>query len=146
MIRTRFLACIAFPAILLLSATHPGDEVGFRPKADTSNSKTFEVKGELALDDLSMAMNGEETDPSMMGMPDDFGVTFGYTMTVTDKLVAVEGNKPTSFHRTFDELSLWYEATTGDADETDAKELVGKTVHFLWNEEDGEYAREFAGM
>ncbi len=145
MIRTRFLACIAFPAILLLSATLPGDEVGYRPKTDTSSAKTFEVKGELTLDDLSMAMNGEETDPSMMGLPDDLAVTFGYTMGVTDKVVEVVDDKPVSFHRTYDELTAWYESTTGDADETVAEDLVGKTVHFLWDDEDGAYSRSFVG-
>jgi hypothetical protein len=141
---SRFLAPLAFASALLLSASIPGDALGFHPGEDASISKSFEVKVGLVLEDLMLSMNGEVTDPEMMGMPDEVSVSAGYSIEVTDAFQAVEDGRPTDFHRTFDTMSAWFETSDGESDEQENDDLAGKTVHFLWDEEEGAYTRSFA--
>ncbi len=133
----------AFLSTLLLSARLPGDAVTFAPAAESSLAKTFEVKGSLSLDDLVAYINGEEQDPSMMGMPDEFAVDFGAELGITDTYAAIADGKPTDFARSFDTFRVWSESSDGEATDDEMDELVGKTARFVWNEEEGEYTRTF---
>ena len=62
----RLALLLAFPA--LIAFTQPGQEPAFAPAEGSSVTKTYENTEEMSLDEMSVSMNGQEQDPSMMGM------------------------------------------------------------------------------
>ena len=139
----RIVTPVVVASALLLSAALPGDAVSFHPGEDASLTKVFETKASLVLEDLMMVMNGEETDPAMMGVPEDLEFSAGYRFEITDVFHAVAGGRPTDFHRTFEDVSGWYDAGEDSGENTD-DDLTGKTVRFKWDAEEDAYVRTFA--
>ena len=141
------LVCaLASPALLAFAV--PGDDVSFKPAAGSTVTKVFTNYSTMTLDDMSMAMNGEEMDPEMMGM--DMTIEGSTTTVVTDEYVRLGEGRPAVLKRTFDELSLetniaMENAMMGamDMDLDGSSELADTTVVFTWNEDDGEFGLAF---
>ncbi len=134
---------------LLLPLGLAGDPVAFAPDEGTSLTKTFTSEFLVELDDLSVAMGGQEIDPSMMGDPE---VSFALNLEtiVTDEYVAVAGGRPTQLVRSYDTISgeMEVEAMAGGEGETESSSassrLEGQKVAFKWDADEGEYTIEFA--
>lgn len=135
------LTAFALPALV-------ADEVVFRPAVGSEVTKVFTNQMDLILDDMTMSMNGEEMDASMIGM--EMELTALTTYVVTDEYVALGDGQPVKLKRTFDELSSTSNASgstpMGPMDEEmdGSSELEGLSVVFAWDEEDDEYGVEFA--
>lgn len=119
------------------------DELAFRPAAGTSVGKELTIDLELAIDDVSVSMNGQELPPEMLGELGDEKLLVHVLLEVTDKYVSAKDGRPTDLLRTFDDLSAKVEF--GDnAESTDGPdELKGKTVRFLWNDGEQRYDKSF---
>lgn len=143
------LPVLVAPALMAFGTR--GAEVSYHPEKGSTVSKTFEMQSEIALDEFTIAQNGQEMDPSMIGEM-EVNVTTTVTIAVTDEYVAVErGARPTKLTRTYDTLSTksTYAGSNpmvGDmSQEMDgASELEGLRVTFTWDDDAGEYIAEFA--
>jgi len=138
---TTVLLPLAFASTLLLSARMPGDTLAFAPATGADVTKSFEMQGSLTLDDVSMVFNGEEQDPSMMGLPSDLAVDFGIEVGITDTFTAMKDGMVTDLTRTFDSMRVWSESTDGESTDDEMEELAGKKARFVWDEEEGKYNR-----
>ena len=145
---------ILVPALVapaLVAFATPAAELAFRPDAGATVTLTIEQTSEVTLDDMSIAVNGQEMDPAMMGGM-EMTMSSTQTVTITDEFGAVEDGRPTKVKRTFDSLGgstsmSMSNDMIGDT-ETDAEsasELEGSTVKFEWNAENGEYDVSFDG-
>lgn len=128
-------------AVSALSAALPADTIAFHPGESSVVSKHFRTDCELVMDDLRVSMNGQDADPSMLGIPADLSVSFGYLVECSDRYAAVADGRVTELLRTFESFEGWFvdpdgEKTSGEGD------VDGHTVRFTWNDEDGEYERE----
>lgn len=133
-------------AFVLLAADVPSyDVMAFAPKAEMVVKKTFATKVEMVVDDMSAVMNGEEMDPSMMGLPSDLSAEASMNIEVEDTYDEVNGARITSLTRTFDTIGGAYTTSMGEADEASFDELEGRTIHFKWNAEDEIYEVTFEG-
>ncbi|MFT5288705.1 MAG: hypothetical protein ACI8QS_002313 [Planctomycetota bacterium] len=137
------------PALLAFST--PADEITFHPADGAMVTMTFEESSSMSLDDMSIARNGEEMDPAMLG---DMEISMNTvrSITVTDEFVSMDGARPTTLKRSFDSLGSTTSTSTSNAmtgeSEVDAESkssLEGTTVVFNWNAESGEYDAAFDG-
>lgn len=131
-------------ALLAISASLPADSITFHPAESSVASKHFSTECELALDDMRLSMNGEDADPSMLGIPSDLTVSFGYLVECSDEYVAVANGRTTELLRSFESLSSWFVDPDGSRNESEG-DLEGHMVRFRWNEDDGDYDREAVG-
>ena len=134
------------PAILAFSAR--GQVVRFQPAKGTVLTKSIETNEELSLEDMSMVMNGQELDPSMVGM--EMTTTTQRRVVVTDEYASLDGGRTQRLRRTFDELNFSTSTSMsnqmmGDMDsQVDGEsELEGLTVVFEWDADSEEYTVEF---
>lgn len=142
------LSACALPVALAFTA--PKTTLSFAPSEGTSLKKTFTSEVDLALDDMSVSMNGEEM-PFEMEM--DMNVTSVTTYVVGDEYVAMGDGAPRKLKRTFDELSsttsmsmelsVMGQNQSQDEDLDSASELEGETVVFEWSDEAGEFKVAF---
>lgn len=143
---------LLFPALLLplpllLGSNAPAARVAFAVADGKSLTKTFEVKADLSLEDMTMGGAG--------GMMPEMEMTMGvsYKIGVSDEYVKVEGGKPKQLKRTFDSLSsdvntsmkmeIMGQSRDQDSSTSATSELEGKSVQFTWDAEKKEYARAF---
>ena len=68
---------------VLCASSAPATRIAFAPEEGTTVVKTFSETTEMTLDEMSLSMNGQELDPSMMG---EFEMSSNLSMTkqVTD--------------------------------------------------------------
>ncbi len=133
---------------LLLASNAPGTRVAFLVSDGKSLTKTFEVKSDLSLDDMTMG-------GAAGGMAPDIEMTMGvtYKVEVTDEYVKVEGGAPKKLKRSYDSLTsavstamkmeIMGQSRDQDSNVTAASELEGKTVAFTWDAEKKEFKRAF---
>ncbi len=140
---TRSLLLGAF--VLLAADSRTADELAFAPKADMVVKKSFTTSAEIAVDDMSVVMNGEEMDPAMMGLPADLAADGEMQLVVEDTYKSVEGDLITSLSRSFETVGGSYNTSMGEEDEATIDELEGRTVQFTWNAEDEAYEVSFDG-
>jgi len=138
-------AALALPLFLLPAAAPTAVEgLRFGPEEGSSVSKSFEVRGSVELDNLSVTFNGEEADASAMGMPSDLGLEFGYDIGCVDsyeELGEGEPARPLVLVRAFDEASGYWEDQDGEGDS--GSFIDGATVRFAWSDEAEAYERSF---
>jgi hypothetical protein len=118
------------------------EALGFRPEEASTLEKSFKTDCELVLDDFTFSMNGEESDPGMLGIPTDFEVSFGYLLECMDAYESVADGRPLALLRTFEEFEGWYVDPDGVEAREDTGEFDSLAVRFTWNEEEEEYDRE----
>jgi hypothetical protein len=144
------LLALAIGAPALISFTIPRDTISFAPKAGSSVAKTFVMKGEIEMDDMSFLMNGE--DPGMT--PDmEMTTTWEQTVSVTDEYTSMADGHPKKLSRSFDSIGQEIEVSTsvdmmGSVEDSDisgegTSELEGKTVIFAWNADDEEFTASY---
>ncbi len=142
------LSACALPVALAFTA--PKTTVAFAPSEGTSLTKTFTSEVDLALDDMSMTMNGEEL-PIEMEM--DMNVTAVTSMSVTDKYEAMGEGSPLRLVRVYDEIgattsmsmeiSVMGQQQSQDEDLDSSSDLEGETVVFEWSKDESSYKVSF---
>ncbi len=144
--RSILLPALIVPTLLAFSSR--ADELGFHPGKGATVTKSFSNTTELTLDEMAVSRNGEEIDPSMIGM--ELSLTTEQNITVVDEYGGIEGDRPVTLTRRYDELESTTSQTMSNAmlgetdmDLTSSSELEGLTVVFAWNEESGEFDTEF---
>ena len=134
-------------APLLVSGEQRGTEIAFSVESGTSLSKTYVTGVEVALDDFSMTMNGQEL-PMTPEMVIDIHEML--EIEVEDTYSKVADGRPTLLTRSFDTLSHEMEmhmesSMNGEEimNEDMAPEissvLEGESVEFVWNEDEETY-------
>jgi len=141
------LPALLLPLPLLLGSNAPAARVAFAVADGKTLTKTFEVKADLSLEDMTLTGAG--------GMVPDMEMTMGvsYKIGVTDEYVKVEGGQPRQLKRTFDSLSsdvttamkmeIMGQSRDQDSASSATSELEGKSVKFTWDAEKKEYTRAF---
>ncbi len=146
-IRTLCLSTLALP--VLCATLAPADKVAFHPSAGSSISRLWSVKSDMSLEDMQMTMNGK---PMPIQIQMDMEMTNETEVGVTDKFVALREGAPKEMLRSYDKLGSSGSFSMkianmpeGDKERTVAaeSELQGKTVKFLWNEEEQKYDLSF---
>jgi hypothetical protein len=142
------LPLLAAPALYAFAAAP--SKVTFEPSEGSSAAKTFENVVEMTLDNMDMTMNGEEA-PMMPEM--DMSITMTSTVAVTDEYVKIRENAPATLRRTFDELAnnvsvsmeieMMGDTQSNDQEIDASSELEGKTVVFIWDEDEADYVKAF---
>ncbi len=135
---------VLIPASLVLFAGGPVRDVAivYEPEEGTVLTRTFEAIGEMSLTAVEVTVDGEELEREW----DEFDYEYESLerIVVTDELAEVQGGRPTDLVRTFDELLQEASSTiAGEELETiSLSELEGRTVRFLWDDEDEVYVVE----
>ena len=140
------LLSLAVPALWAFST--PGDRLAFAPAEGTTLTKTFSNTVELTLDEMSMVMNGEEQDMSMLGM--EMTMTNVSELEFTDTYTRMADGRPGQLERSYESLGNTTSTSQSnqmmgstDLDIPSSSELEGETVLFTWDEEEGAYVATF---
>lgn len=132
-------------AAAVLAFRVPEDGLAFRPEAGSRAAKEFALTIEFGLGDVEVSINGTPTDPSMLGGLTDGEIAgkAGYRIDCVDTYAAVADGRPRELLRSFGELVTWYEMNGGDSDEDSSDGLDGRTVRFLWDDDEDGYRLSF---
>lgn len=134
----------ALCALSLLAARPAAEELTFEPAQGLSLTRTLVYSSEIALEDFSIEVDGEDLTPMLGEL--SFEVESVQTYVVTDEFVSVADGEIMELRRTFDELSGESEVLIDMAmasetvDTTASSELEGSTVVFTWDADAEEYS------
>ena len=147
--KSLLVAALAAPALLAFVA--PADKIAFAPSEGASLTKTFTTSGTFQLDDLSVNVGGMDQAPDM-----EMTISWAQNVAVTDTYQTTKDGAPAKLRRTYDELGQELEvdvvvdmsAMGGDTQEdgtsgSGSSELEGKTVNFVWDEDEDSYKKSF---
>lgn len=128
----------------------PGDTLRHAPASGSSVVRSFEVRWDMALEDVQLAVMGQEIDLAMIGSP-QVELDFRHALRVHDTYRSVEEGRITKLERRFDELgaemSFAIRTDMGEEDVPDmvyASELEGRSVLFTWDESAESYSAAWA--
>lgn len=142
------LSTLLLPLPLLLASNAPATRVAFTVADGKSLTKSFEMKSDLSLEDMTMG-------GAAGGMMPDIEMTMGiaYKVSVTDEYAKVDGGTPKKLKRTFDALGsdvttsmkmeIMGQSRDADTNSSAESELEGKSVLFTWDGEKKEFVRAF---
>jgi len=121
----------------------PGDSLTFQVKAKSKLTKTFETKAELASENFSITIDGEDAHGGIDGPKVE--IADNERIEMTDEYLSVADGRATKLQRTFVKLSGDSLETTSmpegsgmkDREEKGEKEspLDGKVVVFTWKDD-----------
>lgn len=133
---------------LALALTSPIDTVRFGVPAETVLNKSFSTKVEMSLTEVRMVQNGQEIDPSQMGMEITISSTADYNWLDTYG-AARDNGAPKTVSRQFVDLansaSVSQSTIMGsqDIEVGSESELTDQVVNFTWDAESEEYVASF---
>jgi len=142
------LSTLLLPLPLLLASNAPATRVAFAIADGKSLTKSFEMKSDLSLEDMTMG-------GAAGGMMPEIEMTMGiaYKVGVTDEYAKVDGGAPKKLKRTFDTLGsdvttsmkmeIMGQSRDADTNSSAESELEGKSVMFTWDAEKKEFVRAF---
>lgn len=139
------------PLALLAAFAPRADKLAFAPEAGATLSKTFATESELTLESLSLEVDGQQIDPSMMGGDITASAKIARSVTVLDEYVAIADGRPTKLRRNYEALEgqVDLEGSAGGESGTEQTEmesdLVGTTVVWSWNPTTSAFDRSFEG-
>jgi hypothetical protein len=135
-------------AFLLLSAGPSGDLLRFSPAEKAELKKNFTAKYDMALEELSILVDGEDVG-EMLGTP-EVDLVMNYSVSMADTYLESNGNRPTKLSRRFDsgaytmEISASMAGESQDDSQDSTSGMVGHEVIFTWNPETESYDLAFA--
>jgi hypothetical protein len=132
----RRLAPVLFTAPVLLAAAPFVAELGFQPPEGSKVTRDYSIAIDFELGDLTVIADGQ--DMSEM-MPGDFDGKAELSMQTQDHFVRSAGGRALELIRTFASIEASMEAGGESQDMDGSDDLEGKTVRFLWNEEENDY-------
>lgn len=139
------LFVLAVPALWAFAA--PADRIAFDVESGTSLTKTISSETELSMDDMTVAMNGEEMDiASMMGGL-EMNISTTAETVVTDEYGSASDGRPSRLKRTYDRIANDTTMESSgmpmmggeDMSMSGSSDLEGTTVVFTWNSENEDY-------
>jgi len=133
---SRHLLTTLLATPLLVALQPRGDNVAFHPEDGSSLSKEYGIDFTFSIGDITAYADGQDLSESV---PADFELVGDTSMVVTDKYVETVGGRPLQLIRTFDSMEMYWEAMDDSGDAEEFSELEGKSVKFVWNEEDEAY-------
>lgn len=139
------LFLLAVPALWAFAA--PADRVAFEVESGTSLTKTITNESELSMDDMTVAMNGEEMDIASMMGGFEMNVTTNAETVVIDEYVSMGEGRPAQLNRTFETISNDTSMDASgmpmmggdDMSMNGTSELEGTTVVFSWDGDNEAY-------
>lgn len=133
-LRRPALALFALP--LLLAAAPFVAELGFQPPEGSKITRDYSIDFDFELGDLTVIADGQ--DMSEM-MPGDFEGEAALKMQTHDHFVRSGGGRALELIRTFATIEASMEAGGESQDMDGSDALEGKSVRFVWNEEEKDY-------
>ena len=137
---SRKLLTVLLATPLLVALQPRGDNVAFHPEDGSSLSKDYGIEFTFSIGDITAYADGQDLSE---GIPADFELLGDTSITVTDEYVETVNGKPLQLIRTFDSMEMYWEAMDESGDAEGFDELEGKSVKFVWNEEDETYEVSF---
>lgn len=143
---TKVALGLAVPLALALAS--PIDVLRFGVPAETVLDKSFSTKVEMSLTEVRMVQNGQEIDPSQMGMEITIVSTADYNWLDTYG-EARENGAPKTLSRQFVDLSNSASVSQStimgsqDIDVGSQSELTDQLVNFTWDADSEEYVASF---
>jgi hypothetical protein len=145
----KFLLPLLIAPALVAFASVAAQTIAYAPVEGSRLTKTFSSSSDVALDDMSMVVNGQEMDAGTIGL--EMAVTSKITITVTDEYTKVADGQLARFVRTFDELSSTTQVDVSnqmmgdmDGEIAGASELEGLKVVFTHDGDSDGYAIAWA--
>jgi len=141
------LPALLLPLPLLLGSNAPATRVAFTVADGTSLTKSFEVKADLNLEDMTVSGAG--------GMMPEMEMTMAvnYKITVSDDYQKVEGGAVRKLKRTYDDIAsevntsmkmeIMGQSRDQDMNVAAESELEGKSVVLTWDVEKKEFKKSF---
>ena len=114
----------------------PADKVAFKPSDGKQLARSYEIDVDLEIGDVSMMVDGQDMSESMGDAP---ALNLKVLMQVTDHFVKSSENRQLELIRKYEGLEV---EATADDDSKSAEgldKLEGKSVRFVWNEEEKAY-------
>ena len=141
-------ASIVCACLLLGFASPAGEKIEFHPELGSSLQKTYTLKGDFELDQLSLVADGQDM-AEMLGL--ELNMRTEAKFAVTDVIEALDPGRPKKLTRTFDDLeqlmhfnvSVQMGGEPQDEEVVMSSELEGETVVFTWNAEKEEFDISF---
>ncbi|MFT7485617.1 MAG: hypothetical protein ACI9F9_001467 [Candidatus Paceibacteria bacterium] len=143
-----YAVLLVAPAFLAFQPS--GTEISFHVQEGSSKTKTFTNSVSMALDDMQMLMNGQES-PMMPSI--DMNIDSSVEIQVTDEYVKMRDGVPAKLQRTYDslgesremamEMDIMGNVQNQDNSSSSSSELEGETVLFTWSADDDEYIPTF---
>ena len=128
---------LAFAVLPLALAAVPWSaDLGFQPPEDSKVTRDFSIEVDFELGDLTVIADGQ--DMSEM-VPGDFEGKGELRMQIQDHFVRSGGGRALELIRTFASMEASMEAMGESQDMDGSDELEGKSVRFVWNEDEGDY-------
>jgi hypothetical protein len=127
-------ALLALP--LLLAAAPIVAELGFQPSDGSKATRDYSIQFDFELGDLTVIADGQ--DMSEM-MPGDFDGKGELKIQTQDHFVRSAGGRALELIRTFGTIDASMEAGGESQDMDGSDDLEGKSVRFLWNEQENDY-------
>jgi hypothetical protein len=132
--RSRLLALVALP--LSLALTPWSADLDFKPEDGSKAKRHYSVELDFELGDITVVADGQDLSEMV---PGDFEATVEIKVQTNDHFVRTAGGRPLELIRTFDALEGEVSGM-GESQPIDGLgDLVGKSVRFLWNEDDEDY-------
>jgi hypothetical protein len=142
------LPAVLLPLPLLLGSNAPATRIKFAPAEGKSLTKTFEVKANLNLEDMTLGGAAGGMQPEM-----EMTMAVDYKVAVSDEYEKMGDGTPMVLKRTFDDLKsevstsmkmeIMGQKRDQDSNTNAESELTGKTVAFRWDAEKKEFKKAF---
>lgn len=132
------LAFLVLP--LALAAAPWTADVGFRPPEDSKVTRDYAIDFDFELGDLTVIADGQ--DMSEM-VPGDFEGSARLSMQTKDHFVLAGGGRALDLIRSYVSVEASMEAAGETQDLDESNDLEGKSVRFVWNEDEDDYDVSF---
>ena len=124
-----------------LAFTPAETRLDYSPTKGNEIEKSFSGEFTVYIEALDVTMNGQASPLSMDAMdPSEREGVFTYNLDVLDVFKDVADGRTAELIRTYNAVEGSAEGG-GDTEEGSYDELVGQSVHFVWNEETEQYDR-----
>lgn len=134
MTRTAWTTLAALPLLAAMAPWVAG--LAFAPAADTTVTRQHTFQLDFELGDISVVVDGQDFSEMI---PGDFEATVDSKVEMRDTFVSSGGGRALELIRTFVSIEAEVEAMGESQEMDDADKMVGKSVRFQWNEDDGDY-------
>jgi hypothetical protein len=133
--------CVPLVLCLFSGLVAPVEELRYAPEDGTTLTRTFEAHAELGPGEAKGWINGQELEGAEQG-----SFEFLERIVVRDRIEGVEEGRPTALVRTFVELlqESTYTLDDEETEETSTSDLEGRSVRFVWDDEEEGYVAEVA--
>jgi hypothetical protein len=135
------LALIAIPLVLGLASV--ADDLSFHPAKDLASKKELRIEAEMRIEDVSASFNGEPIPAEAVEQMTSSEMLLSLAVDVTETFAATADGEPRDLRRTYDAASMAFEFGDEVQESEENDDIRGKTVRFLWDEEEGAFQKSW---